>query len=231
MERKFTTYFGLLVFTSLAVMSSLTANPGGTASAENLYVRVSSNQCGMTQLTLSLENVDPLPGKAILRIKAIKGDPSDGDVVVEQPVELRDGKYWWDGLLPFAEYKAQLLSPRDKNIKLGDYNFTNEIIARKFIEDKKKVLIQVRSSEGPTGDTSQYDPGRNSHEINDIMVPPGVERIHIILINSKGELADQYLGKPLTAWRSKLLPVGTYTQIIIGYGKNECGPLLMRKRS
>lgn len=229
MERKFTDYLRLLVITSLAMTSSLTAYPGGTASAENLYVRVGSDQCGRTQLTLSLENVDPLPAKAILRIRTINGGP--GDVVVEQPVELRDGKYRWDGLLPFAEYKAQLLSQRDKTLKLGDYNFTNELIARKFSRDERKVLIQVRSGEGNTGDMPQYDPERNSHEVNDIMVPSGIDQIHIILINSKGELADQYLGKPVAMWRSKPLPVGTYTQIIIGYGKNECGTLLMRKRS
>jgi hypothetical protein len=228
MERKFTAYFGLLVFTSLAMTSSLTAYSGRTAAAENLYVRVGSDQCGRTQLTLSLENVDPLPAKAILRIKAISGGPGDGDVVVEQPVDLRDGKYRWDGLLPFAEYKAQLLSPRDKTLKLGDYNFTNELIARKFIRDKRKVLIQVRSGGVAQGDTSQNNPERNSHQINDIRVPPGVEHIHIILLNSKGELSDQYLGKPVTAWKSKLLPVGDYTQIIIGYSTNGCEPILRR---
>jgi hypothetical protein len=228
MEGKFTANFRLLVFTSLALMLALTAYLGRPAAAENLYVRVGSDQCGRTQLILSLENVDPLPTKAIFRIKTINGGPGEGDIVVEQSVELRDGKYRWNGLLPFAEYKAYLLSPKDKSVKLGDYNFTNELIARKFIRDERKVLIQVRSGGGVQGDASQNDPERNRHEINDIRVPPGVEQIHIILINSKGELADQYLGKPVTAWKSKLLPVGDYTQIIIGYSANGCGPLLAR---
>ncbi len=224
MEGKFTANFGLLVFTSLAVMLVLTGRT--TAATENLYVRVGSDQCGKTLLTLSLENVDPLPATALLRIKTINGSSGDGDVVVEQPVDLKDGKYKWGGLLPFAEYKAQLLSVRDKNVKLGDYTFTNELIARKFIQGERSVMIQVRSGGGTQGDTSQNDLGRNSHEINDIRVSPGVEQIHIILINSKGELVDQYLGKPVASWKSKLLPVGNYTQIIIGYSKNKCGPLL-----
>jgi hypothetical protein len=176
--------------------NSLIAMPTG-----KVMVYASGNKCSETELTILLKGVTPLPPSILLHIKTVDDSGSTKkDVIQPQSVLLKDDKYIWVGVIPLAEYIAEVHYKIGGKLFKDEHEFTSERLVKKLFQDQRRALIQIRRDHENQGNETQSG---KSYIIDPILTSPGTTKIHIILINDNGQLADQYLGPPKKSWKSK----------------------------
>lgn len=210
-----------VLFGSLFLGAAVTlAQQGAT------YVQIAADSCSGTKLKLELDGVTP-PQQARLRVTR----DSDGQVVVDEPVTLNSGRYYWSGLLaPLGKYRAQLFDVSQKTTPLGlAYAFNNNDILKDFIEGERGEIVHLTRG----GDESTNIPQTQIKILPVDKLPSsnGKNKLHIVVINQQNNKADEYFGEPPAnqVWNSKPLPLGDYRVIIIEYKGNETCTLVRRR--
>ena len=213
------TSIGLLALGCLLLLAAGTSSIGQNRSKGSLYVIPTAGRCSETALPLELDGIT-LPAYVELRIK--RGD--EDKVVVTQRLTLENGVYKWSGLLvPLGKYKAQLYDGIDKAELLGEFTFNNIDILKDFITKSSGEIVTITRGEGETESGSQgSDAARGSLTLGNLPKPDGNNRLHIIVMNSKGNKADEFYGSPSSdgTWRSKPLIIGNYKLIVVEYSVN-----------
>jgi hypothetical protein len=210
-----------VLFVTLVVGETVTrAQKGAT------YVQIAADSCSGTKLKLELDGVAP-PQQARLRVTR----DSDGQVVVDEPVTLNNGRYYWSGLLaPLGKYRAQLFDVNQKSTALGlAYAFNNNDILKDFIKGERGEIVHLTRG----GDESTNLPQTQLKilPVDRLPASNGKNKLHIVVINQQNNKADEYLGEPPAnqVWNSKPLPLGDYRVIIIEYKGTETCTLVRRR--
>src|SRR5260370_15555794 len=182
------------------------------------YVQIAADSCRGTRVKLKLDGIAP-PRQATLRVTR----DSDGQIVVDEPVTLNDGRYYWSGLLaPLGKYRAQLFDPNQKTTALGlAYEFNNNDILKEFIKRKHGEIIHLTRG----GDESVNLPQTELRPLRVDKLPAsnGKNKLHIVVINHHtNNKANEYFGRPPASqvWSPKPLPSGDYQVIVMQYTSN-----------
>jgi len=217
------TRVGLLALGGFLMLAAVTGGAGQSRPRGGLYVIPTVGRCSETVLPLELDGINPLPAEVELRVK---GDDDDRDVVASR-LALDNGIYRWSGLLvPLGKYKAQLYDAGDKTVLLGEFTFNNIDILKDFINRERGELITITRGQGDAEASGQgSDAERGSLSLDNLPKSDGGNRLHIIVMNNRGNRADEYFGPPPASgnWRSKLLRAGDYKLIVVEYkGDGNC---------
>lgn len=217
MERDFRTYLRLLSCASVLAALCLTA-PTPAKAAANLEVRVEIGECGKTSLRLTLRGAWLRPNTAFLEIYSYAGI-SGWTAVARDQVNLEWGtqQYLWAGSLRLAQYKVVLYNSPNKVRRLGEGDFGNVFLGRRFLGPRTPAVRVKSRGNGPRSAQE-----KTVYEVANIQVPPEVVVMQILLFNERDELAAQYLGGPISSWRSQPLSPGNYKRVIVGYSRDQC---------
>jgi len=192
-----------------------------------LYVLPHAGNCTETVLALELDGISPLPTNVLLRIKRRDDGSGEDKEVIARKLSLTDGAYRWSGLLaPLGKHKAQLYDAGDSTKLLGEFTFNNIDILKHFIDRERGEITYIsRGGRDPANSDPHADPDRNSLTVDRLPKPKDDNKIHIIVMNRRGEKADEYYGppNPNQTWKSSPLRLGEYRLIVAEYYKNgEC---------
>jgi hypothetical protein len=184
----------------------------------SLYVIPTIGRCSETTLPLELDGITPMPNEVELRVKR---SGEDRDVVAGR-LTLGASVYTWSGLLvPLGKYTAQLYSVGDKTGLLGEFTFNNIDILKDFITRERGEIITITRGEGGEGksENPESSAGRGIWTLENLPKSDGRNQLHIIVMNSRGNKADEYYGTPPQDqhWRSKPLLAGQYRLIVVEY--------------
>jgi hypothetical protein len=197
-----------LAFASIAVPQS--QNVG------YLYVTARADSCTRTKLQIEVDNVAPKPGSVLLKIT--RDDKSE---VLTEEIKLNsDGYYYWTGLLvPLGKYRAQVFDTKNKAVGLGKpFAFNNIDILKDFVREERGEIIYI-SRGGGEKETTQ-DEQLQTKTVEDLPVRTNNNQLHIVVMNDRGNRADEYYG-PSPAerrWTSKPLRPGKYRLLVAEYG-------------
>lgn len=224
MDAGIKTAIGLLAICLTLPPATGAGGAGQSRPRGSLYVIPTVGGCSETTLPLELDGVSPLPDEVELHVK--RGGEV-GDTVTAR-LALSDGVYRWSGLLvPLGKYKAQLYSVGDKATLLGEFTFNNIDILKDFIARERGELITItrgEDGEDPSGSQDEGG-GRGTWALENLPASDGRNRLHIILMNRRGNKADEYYGPPpeSRSWRSKSILPGQYRLIVVEYkGDGSC---------
>src|SRR6266446_1265818 len=212
-------YFSARLLVVVLFVSLFGGEPLTRAQKGATYVQIAADSCSGTKLKLELDGVTP-PPQARLRVTR----DSDDQVVVDQPVILNDGRYYWSGLLaPLGKYRAQLFDANQKSTALGlAYAFNNNDILKDFIKAERGEIVHLTRGGDETINVPQTE--LKALPVEKLPASNGKNKLHIVVINqlSNGK-ADEYFGEPPPnqVWKSKPLPLGDYRVIIIEYKENQ----------
>jgi hypothetical protein len=213
------TSVGLLMLSGLLILAAATSGAGQGRPRGHLHVIPAVGRCSETVLPFELDGVTP-PREAELRLK--RGD--DDKNVVTQRLTLDNGVYKWTGLLvPLGKYKAQLYDAGGKTELLGEFTFNNIDILKDFITKERGEIVTITRGEVEAGAPTQgADSERGTLSIDNLPSPDGANQLHIIVMNGRGNRADEYYGPPPASrsWRSKPLLWGGYKLIVVEYMRN-----------
>ncbi len=206
----------LVVLLSLAVANS--AVPQSQRSGF-IYVTTRADSCTRTNLQLQLDNFTPKPASVLLRVTR-----EDKSEVVNEELNLtNDGNYYWTGLLvPLGKYKAEVFDSRNKSRALGKpFAFNNIEILRDFIREERGEIIYI-SRGGGEKETPQ-DEKLQTKAVDGLPPRTNGNQLHIIVMNSRGNKADEYYGPPPVErrWTSKPLKPGEYRLIVAEYKSDQ----------
>jgi hypothetical protein len=182
-------------------------------------------RCSETSLPLELDGVNPLPAEVELRVK--RGN--DNQYAVKSRLTPDGGGYRWSGLLvPLGKYTAQLYDAGDGAL-LGEYTFNNIDILKDFISRERGEIITITRGEGETTGGQGPDAEMGSLSLDNLPRLDRGSQLHIIVMNSRGNKADEYFGPPPPGrrWRSRPLRLGDYKLIVIDY-KGDGGCQIIR---
>ncbi|HET6976664.1 MAG TPA: hypothetical protein VFI24_10105 [Pyrinomonadaceae bacterium] len=206
----------LVVLLSLAVANSAVPQSQGRGF---VYVTTQADSCTQTKLQLQLDNLTPKPASVLLRITR-----EDKTEVANKELNLgSDGNYYWTGLLvPLGKYKAEVFDARNKSRPLGKpFAFNNIEILRDFIREERGEIIYI-SRGGGEKETAQ-DEKLQTKTVDGLPPRANGNQLHIIVMNSRGNKADEYYGPPPVErrWTSKPLKPGEYRLIIAEYKSDQ----------
>jgi len=220
MDVRTNTNTGFLVVLLLAMAM---ATNGGSQSrrAGILYVSLQPGNCTQTNLRLELDGIIPKPTSAVLRVTR---DNDKIEVVNHQLNLSDDGYYYWSGLLaPLGKYRAEMFDGANKSLTAGKPYVFNNIDLLKNFNDEERGEITYISRGGNDPQTGQDGYERRSLTVDRLPPQTADHQIHIVVINDRGNKADEYFGpSPREGlWRSKPLRFGPYRLIVAEYPGNQ----------
>lgn len=207
MVKRYYSYSRLLVCISVAVLHLTLAAQAN--SQTNVYVRVRSGDCGLTKLRVSLEGIQQLPRIVLFSIRSEKAARQE---LENTKLELDNGEYNWTGLLPIGDFKGKVVVSNGQSLET---NFTNRRILLRFL-NAQSALIQIRNGNITPAEAATEMPQRTRRDIYIDQISSSTDRLQLLLIGSGNNLAEQYIGVPISAW-SPSVPDGTYKLVIIEY--------------
>jgi hypothetical protein len=218
MDARNKTSLRLLTLGCLLLLAVVASGAGQGRPRGSLYVIPTVGRCSETVLPLELDGINPPPSEVELRVKRSDDDRN----VIAQRLTLDNGTYRWSGLLvPLGKYKAQLYDASDSAALLGEFTFNNIDILKDFITRERGEIVTITrgGGEAEAGDQG-VDAGRGSLSLDNLPKPDGGNRIHVIVMNGRGNRADEYYGPPPAngRWSSKPLLAGNYKLIVVEYG-------------
>lgn len=206
----------LVVLLSLAVVNIAVPQPQGRGF---IYVTTRADSCTQTKLQLQLDNLNPKPASVLLRITR-----EDKTEVATKELNLgSDGNYYWLGLLvPLGKYKAEVFDAKNNSRALGKpFAFNNIEILRDFIREERGEIIYI-SRGGGEKETPQ-DEELQTKTVDGLPPRTNGNQLHIIVMNSRGNKADEYYGPPPIEqrWTSRPLRQGEYRLIVAEYKSDQ----------
>lgn len=226
METKIKYRYQLLACSAVTTMLYLSFIPVAVSQSAELYIKAEMGDCTKTRLIVRLDGVKPLPNEIHFTIKTYERNSQDGEVILnQQRLILTSDRYIWIGLLPLGRYSAQAYN-KDKRKLSDEYVFSNERLVQILDRGGQSEIVQLRG--GDVTDQENISSGSKIAQLSldRISYSATTRRMHLILINNKGELADQYLGPPVQSWKSKPLPIGAYKRIMVEYDEAySCKPI------
>ena len=223
MDARIKTSFGFLVACSLLWLILPTGQAQQPQPKGELYVIPRAGRCTETALPLELDNVKPLPAEVLLRIKRFDDEKEVGKWLLT----LNNDTYKWSGLLtPLGKYRAELYDARDRTTLLGQFTFNNIDILKDFVKEERGEITYIsRGGEGAENNNTESDSERKSLLIDHLPASDGSNRLHIIVMNSRGLKAAEYFDRPPKdgRWESPPLLLGQYRLIVVEYkGDGNC---------
>lgn len=183
-----------------------------------IYVTPKPDSCTQTKLQVQLDGISPKPASVMLRVTR-----DDKTEVFNEDLRLgEDGHYYWTGLLvPLGKYKAEAFDASNKSLALGKpFAFNNIDILKDFIQEKRGEITYI--SRG--GDDKQaQDEERQPMTVDRLPPRANENQVHILVVNDRGNKADEYYGQPPVEqrWVSKPLRPGRYQLIVAEYKEGQ----------
>lgn len=218
MDVRTNTNIGFLVVLLLSITTNVTPQSRRVGA---LFVATQTGNCSQTRLRLELDGITPRPSPVVLRVTRER----DQFEVVNQELNLsNDGNYYWTGLLaPLGKYKAELFDGKTKAVALGKpFVFNNIDILKAFNKEERGEITHI-SRGGDEGQNSQNNEERGTLTVNELPAPTGQNQIHIVVMDYRGNRADEYFGPPPgeRRWSSKPLRPGRYRLLVAEYKLNQ----------
>jgi hypothetical protein len=210
--------FLVIVILSIAIAS------GGVPQSRRagfVYVSIQAGNCTQTNLRLEIDGVTPKPESVVLRVRR----DSDNAEVVNELLKLSDdGNYYWSGLLaPLGKHRAEIFDEKNKSVAIGKpFVFNNIDLLKNFITERRGEITYI-SRGGDGTNAAQNDHEKRTLTVDRLSPQTADHQIHIVVINDRGNKADEYYGPAPREgrWRSKPLRFGPYRLIVADYLRNQ----------
>lgn len=184
-----------------------------------IYVTPRPDSCTQTKLQVQLDSISPRPESVMLRVTR-----DDKTEVFNQELKLGDdGHYYWTGLLvPLGKYKAEVFDASNKSLALGKpFAFNNIDILKDFIREERGEITYI--SRGGDDKQTAQDEERQPMTVDRLPPRTNANHVHILVMNDRGNKADEYFGPPPVEqrWVSKPLRPGRYQLIVAEYKEGQ----------
>lgn len=228
MDARTNTSIGILV---ILLLSSAVAQSRDRQSRREgvIFVTALAGDCTKTKLQIELDGVAQKPTSVVLRVtRAV-----DKVEVVKRSLNLSDdGNYYWSGILaPLGKYRAELFAGANESRPLGKpYVFNNIDLLKNFVNERRGEITYI--SRGGDGEQSGPDDhNRQTLTVDRLPSETNEIQLHIVVINERGNKADEYYGSPPPEgrWQSKPLRFGPYRLIVAGYPNNGNCTIITRR--